>query len=352
MTNPYLGQWEERWHPLLDEWIIVAAHRNNRPWSGDTVEKSNAIIPEHDPDCYLCPGNSRVSGSQNPHYESTYVFDNDHPCVGPAAPDPPPTAPGIYRNRAATGVARVICYSSKHNLTLAEMDSSEVENVVAAWQRETVNLGARPEVNNVLIFENKGEVSGVSNPHPHGQLYATNFIFRAIERHVAAGVRHCAETGNVLFQDIICTEQSDGKRIVAESEHSIAFVPYFARYAYEVHVAPKRTHAHVSTLSDAEARDFAHLLRTVLIKYDNLWQMSFPYLMILHQAPTDGSDYRSGNYRGFHFHIELLPPLRKPNILKHLASPEIGGGNFLTVSVPAEKAAALRELSDVHYKRV
>jgi UDPglucose--hexose-1-phosphate uridylyltransferase len=337
--------WEERWHPLREEWVILAAHRQNRPWSGETVTHTQAAVPPFAPDCYLCPGNARVSGQVNPQYTQTFAFDNDHPCVSETAPAELAQPFGINRNRPAHGVARVVCYSPKHNLTLAELSLEEIENLMHVWQEQYIDLGSRDEIDHVLIFENKGEVVGVSNPHPHCQIYAANFVFKFIETEARASQRYLAETGRVLFQDIIAAEREDGRRIIAENDNAIAFLPYFARYAYEVFVAPKETHPHLAALSEAEVRDFSDVLKQVLIKFDNLWQMPFPYVMPLHQAPTDG-----GDYRGFHFHIEFHPPLRKPNLLKYLAGPEIGGGNFLSDTSPEEKAAELRAQPDVHYK--
>jgi len=347
MNEEFRGRWEQRWHPLREEWVILAAHRQNRPWHGETVDHAAAAVPAHDPDCYLCPGNQRVSGARNPDYADTYVFDNDHPCVSLDAPGPLAQPTGIYRNRPATGLARVVCYSPQHNQTMAELAPSAVQDVVGAWQQQYLDLGQRPGVNHVLIFENKGEAVGVSNPHPHGQIYATNFVFKTIETEVRAGRRHVNETGRILFQDILDAEQQDATRIIYQNETAIAFIPYFGRYAYEVFVAPKRSHPHVAALSDAEVIDFATVLQHVLIKFDNLWRMPFPYVMPLHQAPTDGADYGA-----FHFHIEFHPPLRKPNLRKYLAGPEIGGGNFLSDTVPEEKAAELRALPAVHYKSI
>jgi UDPglucose--hexose-1-phosphate uridylyltransferase len=337
--------WEERWHPLREEWVIVAAHRQNRPWSGGTIEHAEEVVPDYVSDCYLCPGNVRVNGKHNDNYASTFVFDNDMPSVSLEAPQDLAPPVGIYRNRSAQGVARVVCYSPHHSLTLAELEPSEVEELLMVWEEQYRELGSRPEVKHVLIFENKGEAVGVSNPHPHCQIYATNFVFKFIETEVHASARHLQETGRVLFQDILLAEQLDGRRIICENETAIAFMPYFARYAYEVFVAPKETHPHIAALTDRERRDLADVLRRVLIKFDNLWQIPFPYVMPLHQAPTDG-----GDYSGFHFHIEFHPPLRRPNLLKYLAGPEIGGGNFLSDTAPEEKAAELREAGDIHYK--
>jgi UDPglucose--hexose-1-phosphate uridylyltransferase len=339
------GVWEERWHPLREEWVVVAAHRQNRPWGGESVARDQPQTPAYVPDCYLCPNNLRVSGERNPNYEGVFVFDNDHPCVGADAPEHSEPAQAPYRNRPARGVARVVCYTPRHDLSLAELAPREVENLVAAWQAQYAELGKRPEVKHVLAFENKGEVVGVSNPHPHGQVYATNFVFKTVETEAQASRRYFDETGRVLFRDIIAAEQRDGRRVVCENETAIAFLPYFARYAYEVFVAPKATRTSVAELSDAEARDLAAILREVAIRFDNLWRMPFPYVMPLHQAPTDGGDYTS-----FHFHIEFHPPLRKPNLLKYLAGPEIGGGNFLSDTAPEEKAAELRAQSTIHYK--
>jgi len=345
MSNSGAAMWEQRWHPLREEWVIVAAHRNDRPWHGELALAAASRPPAYVEDCYLCPGNQRVSGARNPQYRSVFVFDNDHPCVGPDAPQPLPAPSGIFRNSPATGIARVVCYSPLHNVTLAELDPGEITNLLIAWREQYVELAARPEVRHVLIFENKGEVVGVSNPHPHGQIYATNFVFKTIETEAIASRRYYAEHGRVLFQDIIRSELADGRRVLTENESTIVFLPYFARYAYECYVAPKEAHPSLATMSDGELTDFAAALKWLLVRYDNLWQMSFPYVLTLHQSPTDG-----GDYRGFHFHVECHPPLRKPQLLKYLAGPEVGGGNFLSDTLPEVKAAELRALPDVHYR--
>jgi UDPglucose--hexose-1-phosphate uridylyltransferase len=329
---------------LREEWIIIAAHRQNRPWIGESVSAPSDEVPSYLPDCYLCPGNSRVSGVSNPNYATTFVFDNDHPCVGQEVPEPFVPAPP-YRSRRAEGFARVICYSPYHNLTLAEMPPEAIAEIVQVWQRETCDLGNHPSINHILIFENKGDVVGVSNPHPHGQVYATNFVFKTIETELAASQRYMQETEHDLFTDIIAAEQKDGRRILYEDEFVIAFVPYFARYAYEVYVAPKRRVSYIYDLSDTEMESLARALKNATVRFDNLWRMSFPYVMPLHQAPSDGGDYRA-----YRFFIAFHPPLRRPNVLKYLAGPEIGGGNFVSDTLPEEKAAELLALPTVHYR--
>jgi UDPglucose--hexose-1-phosphate uridylyltransferase len=335
--------WEERWHPLRREWVVVSSHRNTRPWQGERVGDARAPLPPYAPDCYLCPGNVRSSGRRNDDYPGVFVFDNDHPCVGPDAPEPA-EPPGIYRSRRASGLARVVCFTPRHDLTLAELPEREVVALLEALQAQYRELAARPEVRHVLAFENKGEVVGVSSPHPHCQVYATNFVFRTIEVEAEASAAHLAERGRPLFQDVLAAERADGRRVVAERDSAVAFVPYFARYPYETYVAPRGTHASVADLSAAELSDFAGVLREALVRLDNLWRMSMPYVLVLHQAPTDGRPHP-----GFHFHAQVHTPLRAPGLLKHLAGPEIGGGNFLNDVAPEAAAERLRGVAPMHF---
>jgi UDPglucose--hexose-1-phosphate uridylyltransferase len=220
-----------------------------------------------------------------------------------------------------------------------------VIELMRVWQAQYRQLGARPDVTHVLVFENRGEVVGVSNPHPHCQIYATNFVFKTTEIELQAEREHFAETGRGLFEDIIAAEREDGRRIIAENTNAIAFLPYFARYAYEVYVAPRARHPSLSDLAEAELVDLARVLREVLVRFDNLWRMPFPYVLVLHQAPTDGEAHDT-----HHFHIQIHPPLRKPNLLKYLAGPEVGAGCFISDTAPEQKAAELRALSTEHYR--
>lgn len=339
------GLWEQRWHPLRREWVVVAAHRQDRPWLGETRAELPAAVPAFDPACTFCPGNARVSGARNPDYRSVYVFDNDRPCVGIDAPTELAPPPGIYRNRPATGIARVVCFSPRHDLSLAEMSAAEIDGVLAVWQQQFAELGARPEIAHVLVFENRGAAVGVSNPHPHGQIYATNFVFPTIRNEVDACREHFDAHRRPLWEDIVASELADGRRLIAQNGSAVSFVPYFARYAYEVYVGPRRAVADIAALEDGERRDLAAVLGDVLVRFDNLWRAPFPYVMALHNAPTDG-----GDHRGFGFHIEFHPPLRKPGLLKYLAGPEVGGGGFLADTAPEQKAEELRALGGVHYK--
>ena len=336
--------WEQRWHPLRREWVIISSHRNERPWQGERVAEAERSLPSYVPDCYLCPGNARSSGRRNERYSGVFVFDNDHPCVGPGAPSAPPAPPAaVYRSSAAGGSARVVCYTPRHDVTLSQLPESEVLALLQVLQAQYRELGARDDVRHVLVFENKGDVVGVSNPHPHCQIYATNFVFKTIELEAEAQAAYLAEHRRPLFRDILAAEEADGRRLLVRRDHALSFIPYFARYPYETFVAPRETRPSLADLTRPELADFAVVLRETVIRLDNLWRMSFPYVMVLHQAPTDRE------YAGFHFHIEIHPPLRKPGLLKYLAGPEIGGGNFLNDTAPEEKAAELQAVSNIHY---
>jgi UDPglucose--hexose-1-phosphate uridylyltransferase len=338
--------WEQRYHPLRDEWVVVAGHRQHRPWQGKLQGQRAQAKPSYVADCYLCPGNARVHGVRNPSYASVFAFDNDHPCVASDAPEPEPVQsadPAVHVARRAEGVSRVVCYSPRHDLSLARLSVAEIVALFQLWQAEYRALSRLPATEHVLVFENKGEAVGVSNPHPHCQIYATSFVFKTIETELKACEAHLAKRGRVLFHDLIQAELADGRRVLVQNAGAVAFVPYFARYAYETYVAPKRTYASVAEMPDAELFELAGALKDVLVRFDNLWQMEFPYVMALHQAPTRGT------HPSFHFHIELHPPLRRPNLLKYLAGPEIGGGGFISDTSPELTAAELLALPSVHY---
>ncbi|MEQ1630949.1 MAG: galactose-1-phosphate uridylyltransferase [Planctomycetota bacterium] len=327
--------WEQRWHPLRREWVVVAAHRQDRPWLGEQEPPAKPVTAAYDAACTFCPRNARVSGAVNPDYRSVHVFDNDRPCVGEAAPRDLATPPRGYRSAPATGIARVVCFSERHDLQLSRMDVDAVDAVLQCFQSQFRELAARSEVAHVLMFENRGEATGVSNPHPHGQIYATNFVFQTIANEVVACREHFAAHRRSLWEDIVTTEIEDGRRVIAQHGSAVAFLPWFARYAYETFVGPRHAVANIAELSDQDRKDLAVVLHETLVRFDNLWRMPFPYVMALHQAPTDG-----GDHPGFGFHIEIHPPLRKPGLRKFLAGPETGGGNFLADTAPEDPPTA------------
>lgn len=342
MANTHQGKWEKRWHPLREEWVVYAAHRNQRPWSFD-LKKHRHEAPEYDPACYLCPGNRRHGNALNPDYTDVFVFDNDFPVVGMAAPDIAPADAslhdGLYRRAAGKGIARVVCYAREHNASLATVSPDRMERVFEVWQAEMAYFEKHPDIHSVLIFENKGEIVGVSNPHPHCQIYAVDFPLQLIEREAFAAKNYQQRTNRNLFDDIVAAELKDGLRIVAENEHAVAFVPFFARYAYEVLVFPKKRHATLITLSPAELQGLAAAYQEVVQRFDRIFNLPFPYVMNIHQAPVDGGDHSE-----YGLYVHFQPPLRGPGLPKYLAGPEIGAGNFMADTMPEEKAAELREI--------
>lgn len=334
--------WEQRWHPLREEWVLFTAHRGGRPWLGETKPHAAAAAPAYDPTCALCPGNRRLGGV-NPAYAGTFWFTNDLPCFGLDAPARV-LGDDLYRVRPAHGTAEVVCYHPDHSKTMVDLTVDETAAVVDLWAERTAQLAARREVRHVLVFENKGELVGTSNPHPHCQIYAGDLIYGHTVREVESGRRHFARTGRFLAQDILDRERAGG-RVVAENEAFVACVPWFARYAYEVMVLPSRPVASLVDLAASERRLLGAMIREVAIRYDNLWRMPMPYVMAVHQAPTDGGDHAS-----YPFHVEFHPPLRRPDTLKYLAGPEVGGGSMTNESNPDEKAAELRAAGGPHYR--
>ena len=333
------GKWEKRWHPLKQQWVVYAAHRNSRPWSGHTVNNTEKKAQSYDPHCHLCPGNTRISGKNNPDYNGVYVFDNDHPVLGSNAPIISERNHDIYLRHSAKGAARVICYHPNHGVSLAEMEEDEVVKVFVEMQAQTREFAENEEISSILIFENKGEAVGVSNPHPHCQVYATDFHLHHVDRDRKAIASYHAESGKNLFDQIISAEIADGRRIVSEKNSALAFVPFFARYAYEVMIFPRKRASTLLDLDHEELKDLSKAFHDVIRRYDRLFDMSFPYVMSISQAPIDGNAYDD-----YHMHIHIQPPLRQPGLIKHLAGPEIGAGNFMADTIPEEKAAELRSI--------
>jgi UDPglucose--hexose-1-phosphate uridylyltransferase len=338
---PY-GHWEKRWHPLRREWVVYAAHRNTRPWNFDKKESISAA-PDYDPGCYLCPRNKRISGIQNPDYKDVFVFENDHPVVGLNAPSIPEKFlslhDGLYKRSEAGGIAKVVCYDPRHHVTLNDISVEEVTGVFKALRSE-MNLFLHHErIKSVLIFENKGEIVGVSNPHPHCQIYAVDFVINVVSKEMDAAAEYKKDKGRNIFSDIIEAEKKDELRIVAENNGAVAFIPYFARFAYETYVFPKNRHSTLVTMSNDELYDLAEVFQTVTKKFDANFQSSFPYIMAFAQAPVDGNEYPE-----YHMHLIICPPLRQPGLMKFLAGPETGADTFMADTMPEEKAAELRRI--------
>ncbi len=335
----------KRWNPLLGEWVIIAPVTSSRPWDGSVARRQKKNYPEYDPHCYLCPGVKRANGEVNPEYKDVFVFDNDFPSLSmdyfsgneKRHPDDLP----------AHGVCRVVCFSPRHNVTLAEMDEDEISKVITVFQKEYLELSSRPDMANVLIFENKGEIIGVSNLHPHGQIYATDFVPRILLAESNQAKQYKEKKGTCLFCDIMSEELQDGQRIVCQNKDFVAYVPYFARYAYEVHIIPRRHLPSIAILSNDEKKSLTDIYHEMLIRYDNLFEMHFPNITLFHNAPCD----KTFPAESFHFHIEFCPPLWSAHQMKYMAGFETGGGNIINPAQPEESAKILKSLSPIHYSR-
>lgn len=333
-----------RWNPILGEWVIIAPTTAGRPWSGSMVFPVKNDLPEHDPSCYLCPGVKRAGEAVNPDYHGVYVFDNDFPSFS-LAYSLDETEPNHLGDIPARGVCRVVCFSRRHNTTLPEMSVREVHEVVCAFRDQYRELSSVPDIAHVMIFENRGQVIGVSNPHPHAQIYATDFVPRIPAARYENARCHMEERGVCLFCAVLDEELRDRRRVVAENDRFCAFVPHFARHAFEVMLIPRR-HAHsISDLSEDELYSLAKIYREILIRYDNLFEAPFPNITVFQNPPcAAGLDPRP-----YHFHIEFLPPLRSRDKLKYMAGFESGGGTIVNPALPDDSARALRETSAVHY---
>ena len=336
--------WERRWHPLREEWVTITSHRNHRPWAGSTADVMEETVPEYVEDCHLCPGNQRITGERNENYHSVFVFDNDHPSFS-KQPGPLLEAPPFFEQATAYGLCRVVCYSPLHNISLAEMSVQQLLEVLQIWSNQTTELMTDEDINNVFIFENKGEVVGVSNPHPHAQVYGTGFVLKTIELEVAACAQYNEKHQRNLFDDLMAAELEDSRRMLVDNSQCMAFIPYFARFPYETYIVPKSEVQFICQLDSEALLALAKTLHEVLVRYDNLWQSSFPYILTLHQAPCDGEDHDT-----YRFHIQIHPPLRQQGLQKFLAGIETGGGTFLNDGCPEEKAAELKAVSELHYK--
>ena len=304
----------------MREWVSTASHRQDRPQ-----------MPKDW--CPFCPGSGRV-----PDDYDVYLYPNDF-----AAFSIPPQVPAIegddfYPVKPSYGKCDVVLYHPDHNTSIPQIPIDHLTRLVKVWRQRFAELKATPGIRYVLIFENKGEVIGVTMPHPHGQIYSLPLVPPAIKKELAAARAHYRSHDRCLFCDILQKERKDGRRIVAENRAFTAFIPFYARWPYEVHIYPRRHVGALDEFKPSEEKALAEMLKWVTQKYDNLFQMSFPYMMLLHQAPT------RGRHPYYHFHIEFYPPHRSKEKLKYLASVETGAGTFLNDSLAEEKARELRSI--------
>jgi UDPglucose--hexose-1-phosphate uridylyltransferase len=341
-----------RLNPLTGEWVLVSPHRARRPWLGQVEKVPPENLPAYDPDCYLCPGNKRAEEKANPKYISTYVFDNDFPAL--LTPEQTPRGESdnpkvlttdLFGIQPESGLCRVVCFSPRHDLTLPELSQAQVEAVVRTWTEQTLELGQADFVSYVQVFENKGAVMGCSNPHPHSQIWASSYIPNEPAKELDSQSAYMKKKGACLLCNYLKEEQRSGIRLVAANEHFTALMPFWAVWPFEVLLVSNRHCASLPDLSLAEAASLADILRCITARYDNLFEISFPYSMGFHQAPTDMAAYHQ-----WHLHAHYYPPLlRSATVRKFMVGYEMLGmpQRDLTPETAAER---LRSLSDKRYQ--
>ena len=328
-----------RLNALNGEWVLVSPHRAKRPWLGQVDDEPVAAPPAYDPDCNLCPGNTRANGEVNEAYEATFVFDNDFPALMPDTPDGEVREGDLLLARAEQGLCRVICFSPRHDLTLAQMTPAQILPVVKVWAEQTLAIGARPEIGYVQVFENKGAMMGCSNPHPHGQIWATRNLPNEPAKELTQQAAYEAKNRSCLLCDYAALELERAERLVCANEHFVALVPFWACWPYETLVIAREHCADIPCLSPQQRLGMADLLHQLTSAYDKLFKVSFPYSMGWHQQPTDG-----GEYPFWHLHAHFYPPLlRSASVRKFMVGFEMLGTPQRDIT-PEAAAETLRGL--------
>ncbi len=343
------GPWERRWHPLLDEWVIISSSSASRPWSGAKAEVSKTDSPQFDPDCYLCPGVTRASGHVNPNYQGPFAFDNDFPTFASHAPEPEggidaaPDDATLASNpfgitAASRGKCRVLCWSHRHDLTLADLPAEEMPAVADLWLAEFSAMKANPDVKQAILFENKGVEIGVSNLHPHGQAYGLPFVSTQGKRMRNAQARYAKHHNSALLVDMLQHPSVANDLIVEKTQHWTVLVPFAARFAYETWIVPNQAAKDLEDLSTEVLHELAAVYQRQTQRYDVLFQRQSPNITHFHNAPSDGD----ADNAHWCFHMAFQPPLREPDKLKYIAGFESAAGNITNPVQPEIAAERLR----------
>ena len=339
-SNPH-----RRYNPLTNEWILVSPHRTDRPWQGQVEKLPPDTRPSYDPACYLCPGNERAGGIRNLQYDSTFVFQNDFSALLRDTPLEALDQRGLVRATSERGLCRVICFSPRHDWTLPDMPLPDIRRVVDVWAEQTTELGALDFIHYVQIFENKGAMMGCSNPHPHCQVWANESVPTEPAKELRSLSAYLDGHGTCLLCDYVALELAAGERIVLQNEHFVALVPFWAVWPFETMVLARRHVGSLPDLTGPERDALADLIKRLTTRYDNLFEVSFPYSMGWHQSPTDGDSHVET-----HLHAHYYPPLlRSATVRKHMVGYEMLGNpqRDLTAETTAER---LREMSEVLHR--
>lgn len=341
-----LKQPHRRLNPLTGEFVLVSPHRTQRPWQGKVETTPQDRRPSYDPACYLCPGNARAAGQVNPAYESTFAFDNDFAALLPEKGDSSGMeSDPLFWSEQESGMCRVVCFSPRHDLSLPELSLSELEAVLTTWTEETRRLSANPGISYVQVFENKGEMMGCSNPHPHSQIWATEHLPNEPAKELARQREYLRSHGRCLLEDYLREEIRREERLVVVNEDWVALVPFWAAWPFETLVLPRKPLRTLLDLAGSDRASLADLLKRLTTRYDNLFGISFPYSMGFHQAPFDDEPHPEWT-----LHMHFYPPLlRSATVRKFMVGYEMLGtpGRDIT---PESAAERLREMSEIHYK--
>ncbi len=331
-------QW--RWQPLLEQWVLVAAASQSRPWSGAKTTAQSDEVPEHDPSCYLCPGVVRANGVSNPQYELPWAFDNDFASLSTGLPEDAIDTDPLRRTTAAIGRCRVLCWHPSHRKTLADCTAEEIHQVARLWQSEYASLSADKNIAHVMMFENKGKEVGTSNLHPHGQIYASHQVSDYGQRMRHSQHQYAKQNnGAKLLQALLARQEYQDELLVEESEYFKTIVPFAARLPYETWIVPKRHVPAIDRLDDDELRDLAMMYRSQARRYDVLFQRSTPNMTLFHNSPSDGNPANED----WCFYIAMQPPLRDGSTLKYFGGYENISNNIVNPVQPEVAAATLRE---------
>ena len=337
-----------RWNPLRQSWVLVSPHRTQRPWQGEVGQKTVPSAVTFDPQCYLCPGNTRAGGAVNPAYDGVFAFVNDYAALMPEEPSPAETESSpLLVSKPARGLCKVLCYHPDHSLTLARMTREEIRPVVDAWTQQYEEIGGLDWVKYVQIFENRGAMMGASNPHPHGQIWSTDFVPDEPAAETLAQREYLAQTGHCLLCDYVAAElaaASEQGRVVFQNAHFAAIVPWWAVWPFEVLLVSRRHVGAMPEFTDEERDGLADALKRLTTRFDNLFETSFPYTMGFHQSPTDGETHPE-----WHFHAHFYPPLlRSATVRKFMVGFEMLGMPQRDIT-PEDAAQRLRACSEEHF---
>ncbi len=338
------GYPHRRYNLLSGEWILVSPQRTLRPWTGQLEPMFTEKTPNYHKDCYLCPGNRRSNGQTNPDYTGTFVFTNDFAAILATPPATAITTDRLLRAEAERGTCRVICYSPQHNITLGRLIPEKIVIVINTWVSEYNELSARTYINSIQIFENRGLIMGCSNPHPHGQIWANSCIPTLVERETTEQQKFFATSGDCLLCTYLAREEKEKSRLIFSNDSFAVLVPFWAIWPFETMIIPRFHAPSISSMDSGQKHDLAQAMIHLNNCYDNLFQISFPYSMGIHQQPCDGEDHPE-----WHWHIHYYPPLlRSQSIKKHMVGYELLA--MAQRDITAEEAAKrLRKLIGYHF---